>query len=213
MVLMIPLLFDLSGKKVLIFGGGRVGERKARLFSRYGDVEVVSRGFTPYLEEMADRGEIRLRRADLADDTIDLHRLMRDAFIVIPATDNETINSRIIEVAERSGVLVNRTDDIPGDVIVPSIIKRGDITVSISTGGISPAMSKLLRERLENEITELDAKMVRLQQRLRGILKKSIPDQRERESILWRVLRDREIWDLLSEDEEKALKLALEKIR
>ena len=55
--------------------------------------------------------------------------------------------------------------------------------------------------------------MVRLQQRLRGILKKSIPDQRERESILWRVLRDREIWDLLSEDEEKALKLALEKIR
>ena len=74
-------------------------------------------------------------------------------------------------------------------------------------------MSKLLRERLENEITELDAKMVRLQQRLRGILKKSIPDQRERESILWRVLRDREIWDLLSEDEEKALKLALEKIR
>jgi precorrin-2 dehydrogenase/sirohydrochlorin ferrochelatase len=212
MVLMIPLLFDLSSKKVLIFGGGKVGERKARLFSAYANVVVVSRDFTPELRRMGERGDIELIRMKLSSDDRNITHLISDAFIVIPATDDDSINSAIIELAERYGALINRIDELKGDIIIPSIIKKGNIIVSISTAGKSPAMSKFLRMRLERVITEKDSKMVELQHKLRTILKEEIGEQKRREEILWRVLADERIWDLILEDEDEALKLALKSI-
>ena len=212
MVLMIPLLIDLTDKKIVIFGGGAVGERKARLFARYGKVEVASRDFTPELREMATRDEIRLREIELSANTLNLEPIIQDAFIVIPATDDENVNLRVIELAERLGILINRTDEIQGDITVPSIIEKGDITISISTGGMSPAMSKFLRKKLEREVTEADRRMVNLQRRLRSVLKDKITKQKRREEILWDVLEDQAIWDMLLEDENRAFELSLAKI-
>ncbi|OFV68224.1 MAG: uroporphyrin-III C-methyltransferase [Candidatus Syntrophoarchaeum caldarius] len=212
MVLMIPLLLDISNRKVVIFGGGRVGERKARLFAEYSDVEVISRDFTPNLRSMGEKGKIRLREITLPDESSEIEALIKDAFIVIPATDDDEINSRIIEVAKRSEVLVNSTGEVTADIIVPSVIRRGDITIAIATGGRSPAMSKFLRKRIEREITESDSRMSKLQQRLRAILKTRVENQRERERILWEVLEDQQIWSLLPENEDQALELALKKI-
>jgi len=209
---MIPLLLNLSNRKVVIFGGGKVGERKARVFADYSDVEVVSRDFTPNLRSMEEEGKIELREITLPDESSEIESLIKGAFIVIPATDDDGINSMIIEVAKRSEALVNSTGEFTADIIVPSAIKKGDITIAIATGGRSPAMSKFLRKRIEQEITETDSRMSNLQQRLRMILKARVENQREREKILWDVLEDQQIWDLLLENEDQALELAREKI-
>ncbi len=206
----LPLMLDLNGKEVVIFGGGTVGERKASLFSGVADVIVISRDFTPALEALSEDKKIKLIKVkDLTDDEISRH--MKNAFIVIPATSNSLFNERIGSLAEMSRKLVNRVDDM-GDIIVPSVIRRGDIMIGISTLGRSPALSKFMRKRLEEVITPEFGEMARLQNEIREILKSSVKDQKDRSEILWNIINDNDVWGALGESYEKAYKVALEHI-
>ncbi|MHC1582396.1 MAG: precorrin-2 dehydrogenase/sirohydrochlorin ferrochelatase family protein [Candidatus Syntropharchaeia archaeon] len=204
---MIPLLLNLRDKKVTIFGGGSVGERKARLFSKHAEVTVISKEFTRGLEDLAEEGIIKTKKAEIDEDVIE--SFIKDAFIVIPATDDERINSKIIERAKIHKKLLNRVDDEIGDIVVPSIVEKGDIIVSISTGGKSPAMSKFLRKKIEEEITDVYSRMVKLQKDMKRVLKREVEDQKEREKILWEILENEKIWEKLERSYEDALKAAL----
>lgn len=205
----LPLFIDLSGRRVVIFGGGSVGERKALLFSQYtDDVHVVSRDFTRRLKNSTN---ILLTQVeDLTEETI--HTCIKDAFIVIPATNNVKLNNEIAGIARRQGALVNRVDGAETEVIVPSIIQQGDITIALSTGASSPALAKYLRRQLEEIITPEVSLMAQLQEELREILKNKIPEQRERRKILWEILEDEAVWSALSESYEKAYTLSLSHI-
>jgi precorrin-2 dehydrogenase/sirohydrochlorin ferrochelatase len=198
---MIPLLLDLRQREVCIFGAGKVALRKARLFSQYTRVRVVSESFLKEFEELPVE-RVTARVADPAP-------YIGDAIIVIPATDDRQLNGRIAEVARGMGRLVDSVDEV-GDVIVPSIIRRGDLVIAISTSGRSPATAKHLRERLEEVIGPSWEGMVRLQSRLRELLKERVPGQAEREAILHRCVEDNAIWKALEEGkEERAWELAL----
>jgi precorrin-2 dehydrogenase/sirohydrochlorin ferrochelatase len=188
----------------VIFGGGEVGERKARLFSENATVTVASLEFSPGLIDMAKEGSIDLVRADLPSGADDL---LLDAFIAIPATSDPALNIELETRAKKSGVLVNRVDGV-GEVVVPSVIRRDPVVVAISTFGESPALSKRLRMRLEEVLDEGYADMARLLGEMRRVLKKRIPDQAERKRILWEIISDEEVWRLLSESYEKAYKRA-----
>ncbi len=188
----------------MIFGGGDVGERKARLFSRHAEVTVASQKFSPGLIDMAEEGSIDLVRADLPTGADDL---LRDAFIAIPATSDQAINLQLEERAARMGVLVNRVDGV-GEVVVPSVIRRDPVVVAISTFGESPALSKRLRMRMEEVLDEGYADMARLLGEMRGVLKERVSDQAERKRILWEIISDEEVWRLLSGSYEKAYKRA-----
>jgi precorrin-2 dehydrogenase/sirohydrochlorin ferrochelatase len=205
----LPLMLDLSGKEVVIFGGGDVGERKAALFCEHAHVIVVSREFTPRLEELCEKGKISLIKADLSEPGISGY--LKNAFIAIPATNDALLNEKIAQLAHKSGILIDRVDGM-GDIIVPSVIKRGDIVIGISTHGQSPALSKYIRERIEEVITPGFAEMSRLQNEIREILKTRVEDQKKRKKVLWSIINDNEVWTALGESYDKAYMLALKHI-
>jgi precorrin-2 dehydrogenase/sirohydrochlorin ferrochelatase len=198
---------------VVIFGGGEVGERKTRLFSQYAKVKVVSKSFTPDLQEMGRTGVIELVQADLSNNGEDAIDHLEDAFIAIPATDDAQLNRSLEERARERGILVNRVEGV-GDVVVPSLIRRDPVTIAISTQGQSPALSKYLRLSLEKELDQKKyGEMARLLGQIREELKSTVPLQRSRKKMLWEIISDQEVWDLLEDSYEKAYKRAREHLR
>jgi len=207
---LLPLLIDMNDRKVVIFGGGQVGERKAALFSRYAPTTVISRSFTPALHELGLQGACLVDTGtELPDDKI--VEYVRDAFLVIPTTSDLELNRRIRDIAHSNGCLVNSVDG-PEDIVVPSIIERGDIILAISTGGASPALSMYMRQKIEQAIGPHFEDMARLLGEIRPVLKKEVGSQADRSRILWAILEDKDVWKALAESYELAFDIALKHI-
>ncbi len=200
----VPLFIDLRDRCIVIFGGGHVGERKAKMFCAYGLTKVVSTSFTAELLKMADSGLIDA----IVDDLKDVKKYLTGAFIVVPATNNRTLNAFIADQAKAMNILVNQVDGI-GEVIVPSVINKDDIHIGISTMGKSPASARFLRLRIE-ELIENVALMVTLQDKLRTVLKKEIDGQLERRRILKIIINDQKVWAELARSYDAGLQVALE---
>ena len=140
-----PVFLDLSGRRCVIIGGGLIAEGKVRnLLDHTGSITLVSPTATPQLAEWAQQGKIvwRPRKYQPGD--------LVDAFLAIAATDDTEVNRTIAAEAEAQKVLLNVVDYTPLCVfIAPSVVKRGNVTVAISTGGASPALARKLRETLD----------------------------------------------------------------
>ncbi len=200
-------MLDLAGRRVLIFGGGDVGARKAAYFEREAEVTVISRSFSPALDDLAiQRKEVDL--STLEDEALD--RLLQNAFLVVAATSDPGLNDRIGRLCADAGVLFNNAAGEAGDVAIPSIIRGRNYLVAISTLGKSPAVSRYIRMRLEAEYADLDL-MIDLQDEMRSALKDIEPAQERRSRALWSVLRDEEIWRVLASDYDLARALAMER--
>jgi len=198
-------MLDLTGRRVLIFGGGDVGARKAAYFEHEAEVTVISRSFSPRLDGLA----VRRHETDLAslpDDAIG--ELLDGAFLAIAATPDPALNNRIGRLCASAGVLFNNAAGKPGDVIIPSVVRGRNYLIAISTGGKSPAVSRYLRMRLESEYADLD-RMIDLQEEMRSILRETEPVQAERTRTLWKILLDDEIRELLPLDYGRARELAI----
>ena len=207
----LPLMLDLKDKEIAIFGGGEVGERKASLFCEHARVTIISKEFTPGLNRFYDSGKIKLIKVkDITEK--DISSYLKKAFIVIPATNDAALNERIAEIAKYEGKIVNRVDDI-GDIIVPSVIRRGDIVIGISTAGQSPALSKYIRQKIEEVITPEFAQMSRLQNEIRERLKTEVDERKKRKEILWDIINDKDVWTGFEESYEKAYIIASKHIR
>ncbi|MGD9778926.1 precorrin-2 dehydrogenase/sirohydrochlorin ferrochelatase family protein [Methanomethylovorans sp.] len=204
----LPLMVDLHGRTVVIFGGGSVGERKAELFSEYANTIVVSRNFSHRLSELHDQDLVTLIRADagtLSDKEI--IELISSSFLVIPATSNRQINDRITSIARSLNILTNQVDII-GEITIPAVIHRGDLVIGISTTGSSPAFSRYVRQKIEKVITPEYEQMIILQNDIRNYLKEHVEEQKHRRSILWKVLEDPMVWEDIAGSYEKAYKRA-----
>ncbi|MFQ5924715.1 MAG: bifunctional precorrin-2 dehydrogenase/sirohydrochlorin ferrochelatase [Dehalococcoidia bacterium] len=142
-----PIFLGISGKRCVVVGGGPVALRKVgALLEHEADVEVISPDLCPELTQMAEKGTIHIlhREYDSGD--------LQGAFIAIAATDNGEINRKVAEEARERGVLVNVVDDPEhSDFIVPSYLRRGAITIAVSTAGKSPALARRIRTQLEKE--------------------------------------------------------------
>jgi len=202
----LPIFLDMRSRKVVIFGGGQVATRKARFFAGHARVTVVSMDFSRGLKELEMDGTVELVVQDLSSGA---EQYLEGAFIAIPATSDRDLNVSLGEAASRRGVLVDTVDGA-GDLIIPSLIRRGPVNVAISTQGESPALSRYLRMKLEADLPPESALMARLISGLREELKLSVSSQKERKAILWSVLLDQEVWRLLPSSYEKAYMRARE---
>ncbi len=137
----------------------------------------------------------------------ELREIISGAFIVIPATSSLELNRKITVIAQESDILINQVDAL-GSVVIPSVIKRGDLVIGISTLGHSPAVSKYTRRQIEGLITPAYSDMIRLQDELRSYLKQHVAEQRKRKEILWKILESETIWNSFSESYEKAAETA-----
>lgn len=203
-----PLFLNLKDKNIVIFGAGNVALRKAKIFSKFSNVIVISKEFN---DEFNDLNVLKIKR-EITKDIV--FNYIKEAFITIPATNDYEINKMIAEIMHSQNKLVNRVDDErENDLIVPSIISMEELRIAISTSGKSPMMSKFLREEIENFITEEHLLMLKLQRKLRDYLKENISSQNKREEILRKIIRDRKIWGMLKEGmSEEAFLLAKEKV-
>ncbi|MCQ5375415.1 MAG: bifunctional precorrin-2 dehydrogenase/sirohydrochlorin ferrochelatase [Methanomassiliicoccales archaeon] len=201
---MLPLMIDLTGKKVVVFGGGDVGLRKARYFVKEAEVVVVSRDISIDLQDK----DLRFVKEDIRSS---LDRWIVWADYVIAATDDPTLNDTICTRAISMGKQFNRADGV-GSFLIPSVIDRGNFVVAISTLGRSPAVSKALKEELEKLIDENWSLMVTLQEELRKEIRDKITDQKLRETVLRSIVQDKEILSMLGNDYQLAKRLALEKV-
>lgn len=197
---MIPLFIDCTGRRIVIFGGGAVAARKAMYFAQEASVLVVSRSFVQKMETLQVEKTL-MEIGDASDATIT--RLIRNAFLVIAALSDPDQNNRIGRLCRKRGILFNNADGETGDVVLPAITRGKQYTLAISTGGSSPAISRYIREHIEQELPELDA-MILIQHRLRQELKRTEPDQARRTAILHRALDDKSVWNLLKTDPDKA---------
>jgi len=156
MAMYYPVFLNLQGRNCLIAGGGQVALRKASTLLKYGAmVTVVSPRFCAGLRKLADDGRIRvLSRAYRPAD-------MKGIYIAIVATGNRGINLDAAAEAKKRGVAVNVVDNPAlSDFIVPSIMRRGSLSIAVSTSAKSPALARKIRSRLEDEFSKEYASLV-----------------------------------------------------
>jgi len=195
----IPLYHDFRGATVLVFGGGSVGSRKARRFAREADVVVISPTFDDRFDEPALADVERIRAAPEPADVDEWVDRFEPA-LVVAATDNAALNAAVDTAASERGLLINRTDESGGrdarSVVVPATVRDEPVSVAISTGGKSPALSRYLRQQIEAEIEDAGA-MAELTGELRSELKASQYSAADRRAAVRSVVRSSAVWKAL----------------
>ncbi|MGZ0748309.1 precorrin-2 dehydrogenase/sirohydrochlorin ferrochelatase family protein [Haloparvum sp. AD34] len=212
---MIPLVHDFAGETVLVVGGGSVGSRKARRFASEADVVVVSPSFAEGLREFevgtdgdaAVGGSLELVREAVGADDVDAWVERTDPALVVAATDDAAINAAAEAAARKRGALINRTDESGArdadSVVVPATVEEDPVTVAISTGGTSPALSRYLRQRIEAEIAGAGA-MAELTGELREELQAEGVDPNVRRDAIRAVVRSSPVWKALQAGDTNA---------
>ena len=142
-----PLNVDLSGRSLILVGGGKVAERKVRGILSAGtetSICVIAPKITTVLQEHAAAGRLCWKQAYYADG------MLEGAFLVYAATDLREVNAAVAAEAKRRGIPVNVIDDPAASTFqVPASIRRGELILSVSTAGGSPALSRAIRMELE----------------------------------------------------------------
>ena len=162
-----PVTLDLDGRPCLVVGGGAVALRKAiGLLDAGARVTVVSPTLSTGLLELARDGRIRWRpREFVPGDT-------EASFLVVVATNDRSINRLVMDEARRSRALVNCADDPEhSDFILPALLRRGPLTVAVSTGGASPAMACMVRDELDATLAEDYARLAEIVAEVRRTLR------------------------------------------
>ena len=147
MTSLFPMFIKLNGRQVLVVGAGKVGEPKiAGLLETGARIRVVALEATPAVREWARSGGIDLELRAFANDDLE------GAFLVVAATASPTLNERIYREAQKVGVLCNVVD-VPDlcDFFYPSVMRRGDLQIAVSTAGQSPSLAQKIRQQLEKQ--------------------------------------------------------------
>lgn len=178
-----PLFLDITNKQCLVLGGGKVAERKVdMLLQCNARVIVVSPFITKTLLKLHRENRIEcLHRVYSAED-------LHGAALIFACTDNIAINKRIKKDAARLNIPVNVIDN-PDlcDFIVPSIVKKGDLTIAISTSGKLPLLSKKLREKIEEIITDDYLEYLHIVGEFRKHLIKTVKEGQKRTLIMKKI--------------------------
>lgn len=202
-----PIVLHVRGRRAVVVGGGKVAARKVYgLLEAEADVVVIAPEAVPDIEALAAKGEIVWRKKTFAEDDL------AGAFLVIAATNDRNVNEAVAQAAA-PGQLVNVVDDPKRcDFHVPAVIRRGPLTIAVSTGGASPALARRIRRELEEKYGEEYEPYLQFLQKARDIILREVADDAARKR-LFRALaaesfRQRGRWD-----EELAQLLANEKER
>ncbi len=144
----LPLYFDLKNQHCLVVGGGVIAQRKASLLAKAGAIiDVVAPDVCPELKDYVSQSGGSCRIGNYLSEDLD------GKILVIAATDDDLINRQVSEQAKQKNLPVNVVDNPElCSFILPSIIDRSPIILSVSSGGKSPVLARLLRSRIESMV-------------------------------------------------------------
>ncbi|MBC7876876.1 MAG: bifunctional precorrin-2 dehydrogenase/sirohydrochlorin ferrochelatase [Anaerolineales bacterium] len=194
-----PIYVQLNGQPCVVIGGGKIAEGKVDgLLAGDAKVKIISPELTPHLHNLVQQNQIEYIAREYQPGDL------TGAFMVICATDKAEINHQVWEEASVNRQLVNVVDDTPRcNFIAPAILRKGDLTIAISTAGSAPALAVRLKERLHREIGPEYERFLELAGKLREPLARHIPDFETRKS-LWYEIVDSNILDVLADGDESA---------
>ena len=196
------MMMDIRDRRCLVVGGGTVALRKVLgLLGAGAKVVVVSPELHPELQVLKEQGRIEHRHRSYRPEDL-------EAVVVgFAATDNPAVNTSVCQEARRRGIPVNsatRPDE--GTFTVPAMIHRGDLTIAISTGGVSPALAQRLRQDLEVHLGEEYAEFLHLLEAIRPEVLRAIPTQEGRQTVFERLVHS-DLLTLLRRGEREAARV------
>lgn len=146
-----PIFLKLAGRPCVVIGAGNLAESKVEsLLAASGKVTVIAPQANARILALAEGGDISLQQREYASGDL------AGQFLAIAATNNPAVNRMVFAEAEASGILINAVDDPPFcDFYFPSVVRRGDLQIAISTAGASPALAQRLRKEI-NALLPLD---------------------------------------------------------
>ena len=202
-----PIFLDVQDKQCVIAGGGDVSVRKAKTLVSFGaKVKVVAPTVSERLQALADEGVITCEARPFAPADLD------GAMLVIGATDNEMVNRTIFDEANKRSIPVNIVDQPElCTFIVPSVVRKGDLAIAISTGGKSPAVAKRVRKKLQEEFGDEWGVYLDMMGRARRTVTQNITGQERREEI-FNKLADSDLFDLVAAGDIEAAQRLIDKI-
>ena len=187
-----PVNLDLSGRRVLVVGGGPVAARKASALLRAGaDVTVVA---PSAVSELAEDPDIRWHRREYRRGEVASYRL------AITATNDPKVNAQVARDGNAANVLVNSADDpVNCSFILPAVVTRGDLQITVSTNGRSPAFSRWARQKLERDFTHVHAQLLDLLSEVRDEVRATFGTS---ELPGWDDVIDDDLIDLVAEERD-----------
>lgn len=194
----LPIFCQLRDRACLLVGGGDVAERKARLLMDAGArLTVNALDFTSQFHAWAEQGMLKLVTGAFSSD------LLANCWLAIAATDDDAVNQQVSEAAEARRIFCNVVDaPRQASFIMPSIIDRSPLMVAVSSGGTSPVLARLLREKLEALLPQYLGQLAHYAGQLRARVKRTFTNMGERRRF-WEKLfvHDRLAQSLANQDQ------------
>lgn len=203
---MYPINLDLTGQACLVLGGGSVAEHKVRrLLDEGAVVTVIAPALTPALQILAEEHQLSWQRRTYqpGDETT--------FFLIICATDDEAVSQAVSAAAKAQGKLLN-VCDVPDlcNFTLPSIVRQGDLQLTISTNGKAPAFSRWLRKHLEQNFDERYGRWMAELAAIRKEGQTLLATSRDRQAF-WRQALTDDVMDLVENNEIDAASSLLRK--
>ena len=216
-----PMFVDISSRKCVVVGGGRVALRKVQTLQRYGgDVLVISREICPEIQEILPADACVVMETGLkgavSEETgqertgPELEALLEEAILVVAASGDRQLNHLVAVFCDSHDIPVN-VIDAPEECSFqfPAVVKRGEISVGINSGTNSPALTRLIRRKIGEELPDYYGDLADQLGRLRITVRELFPEEKDRRAILGRaaeeafsrgrILTDQELKDLVRE--------------
>jgi precorrin-2 dehydrogenase / sirohydrochlorin ferrochelatase len=202
-----PICLDIKGKKCLVVGGGRVARRKTcGLLEQGADITLISPDIIPELCALSEEKKIIWKkRGYCSGDTAGF-------FLIIAATDDKEVQKQVYKEAQEAELLIN-VADVPDlcNFILPANVVRGDLNISISTGGKSPALARKLRIDLEEQFGDEYRILVDILGKIRSEVLAMGKTQTENKQIFEKIIQSN-LLSLIKTDDLNGIEECLSKI-
>lgn len=204
----LPIFCQLRDRDCLIVGGGDVAERKARLLLEAGArLTVNALAFIPQFTVWANEGMLTLVEGPFDEALLD------SCWLAIAATDDDAVNLRVSNAAESRRIFCNVVDaPKAASFIMPSIIDRSPLMVAVSSGGTSPVLARLLRERLESVLPQHLGEVAQYAGQLRSRVKKQFASMGERRRFWEKLFVNDRLAQSLANDDRQAIEETTEQM-
>ena len=203
----LPLFIDVTGKKCLVVGGGKVASRKL--------IPILSTNMSVTLISPDVIDEIHLKSNEHKNLKIIKRKFnkedIEDQFLIVAATNDTKTNKEIAKISKEKNILVNMAEDsVSGNTLIPSVVDRDPIKIAVSSGAASPILTRLVKTKLETVIPYSFSKLAEFMMEYRSVVKKTFLKISDRRNF-WEIFLDGPISEMVLSGHVDKAKKALDK--